>query len=66
MIKMLSEKIIDLIVCFVAFIVFAIFVSMYPEDMIALLIATVILIAIYVVAKELIKDWARRNHRLGF
>ncbi len=66
MIKMLSEKIVDLIVCFVAFIVFAIFVSMYPEDMIALLIATVILIAIYVVAKELIKDWARHNHRLGF
>ena len=35
---MLSEKIIDLLVCFVAFVVFAIVVSIYPEEMFALLI----------------------------
>ena len=29
---MLSEKIIDLLVCFVAFVVFAIVVSIYPEE----------------------------------
>lgn len=64
-IMMLSEKIIDLLVCFVAFVVFAIVVSIYPEEMFALLIATVLLIGIYAVAKELVKDWLKHNHRFG-
>lgn len=64
-IMMLSEKIIDLLVCFVAFVVFAIVVSIYPKEMFALLIATVLLIGIYAVAKELIKDWLKHNHRFG-
>ncbi|GHN35954.1 membrane protein [Lactobacillus delbrueckii] len=61
----LSEKIIDLLVCFVAFVVFAVVVSIYPEEMFALLIATVLLIGIYAVAKELVKDWLKHNHRFG-
>lgn len=64
-IMMLSEKIIDLLVCFVAFVVFAIVVSIYPEEMFALLIATVLLIGIYAVVKELVKDWLKHNHRFG-
>ncbi|GHV97784.1 hypothetical protein lacNasYZ03_16310 [Lactobacillus nasalidis] len=62
---MLSEKTIDLLVCFVAFIVFAIVVSIYPEEMLSLLIATVLLIGIYAICKELVKDWLKHNHRFG-
>ncbi|EHE89728.1 hypothetical protein LDBUL1519_00832 [Lactobacillus delbrueckii subsp. bulgaricus CNCM I-1519] len=37
----------------------------YLEEMFALLIATVLLIGIYAVAKELVKDWLKDNHRFG-